>query len=62
MPIEPTNRDGILSYLSSGDFPGIGPKTAERIFDMFGEKTYEIMDEDPEQFLKVKGIGKKQLI
>ena len=62
MPIEPTNREGILSYLSSGDFPGIGPKTAERIFDMFGEKTYEIMDEDPEQFLKVKGIGKKQLI
>ena len=33
MPIEPTNREGILSYLSSGDFPGIGPKTAERIFE-----------------------------
>ena len=28
---------------------------------MFGEKTYEIMDEDPMQLLKVKGFGKKQL-
>ena len=39
MPVEPANREGIISYLSSGEFPGIGPKTAERIFDMFGEKT-----------------------
>lgn len=61
MPVEPTNREGILSYLSSGDFPGIGPKTAERIFEKFGEKTYEIMDGDPERLLKIKGFGKKQL-
>ena len=42
-------------------FPGIGPKTAERIYQKFGEKTFEILDQDPEQLLKIKGFTKKQL-
>ena len=59
--ILPTNREGIISYLSSGDFPGIGSKTSERIYEQFGEKTYEVIDTSPNKLLSIKGFGKKQL-
>ena len=42
--ILPTNTEGLVRYLSSGNFPGIGPKTAERIVDTFGSETIHIMD------------------
>ena len=61
IPLVRMTREGIISFLSSGAYQGIGNKLAERIFDMFGDKTIEIIDEDPEQLLKVKGFGKKQL-
>ena len=61
IPLERMTREGIISFLSSGAYQGIGNKLAEKIFDMFGDKTIEIIDEDPEQLLKVKGFGKKQL-
>ena len=47
MTVEPNTREGIERYLASGVFPGIGPKTAERIYQKFGEKTFEILDQDP---------------
>ena len=61
MTVEPNTREGIERYLASGVFPGIGPKTAERIYQKFGEKTFEILDQDPEQLLKIKRFTRKQL-
>lgn len=58
--IAPTDREGLVSYLSSGLFKGIGPVTAERIVEMFGEKTLEVIKENPEELGKVKGISKKK--
>lgn len=51
-----TTKDSILTYLSCGTFRGIGLKTAQRIYDMFGSDTYRIFDEEPERLLQVKGI------
>ena len=55
--VVPTEKDKILQYLSSNRIKGIGPATAKRIVDEFGEDTYTIFDKHPEQLLRIKGIG-----
>lgn len=54
-------KEGIISYLSSGQIKGIGPVMAERIFDAFGMNTLAILDKKPERLLEVKGISKAKL-
>ena len=56
--ILPQSLDGIERYLSSGVIKGIGPKTAERIVQQFGLRTFEIMEKYPEKLKEVKGILK----
>ena len=58
---EPITREGIVKYLASGEFAGIGIKTSERIYEMFGDKTFDIIDKDPEKLLNVKNFNRKQL-
>ncbi|HJL94244.1 MAG TPA: ATP-dependent RecD-like DNA helicase [SAR324 cluster bacterium] len=60
MPIEPTSEEGMVRYLSSKVFKGIGEKTAQHIVNKFGKKTFKIIDISPESLSKVKGVGKKQ--
>jgi exodeoxyribonuclease V alpha subunit len=57
----PTTPQTVLSYLESGYIRGIRKKTAANIFAMFGEKSIEILDQDPDQLKNVKGIGEKTL-
>lgn len=52
----PKNREGIIGYLSSGLIKGVGPVTAVRIADMFGEDTFRVMQEEPEKLLQIRGI------
>lgn len=59
--VMPQNTDGIIAYLSSGLIKGIGPETAKAIVARFGKQTLNIMDNDPEQLLQVKGIAKAKL-
>ena len=58
--ITPT-REGIIAYLASGQIRGIGKKTAERIYDTFGQQTLQILDQEPKKMLTVKGISEKKL-
>ncbi|MCE5230165.1 ATP-dependent RecD-like DNA helicase [bacterium] len=58
-PTLPTGERGIEVYLASGAIKGIGPKTAARIVAMFGEHTFEILDEEPNRLREVPGIGRK---
>ena len=58
--IRPT-KEGIISYLSSGQIKGIGPKLAERIFDLFGLETLNVLDSDPKKLLSVAGISENKL-
>lgn len=57
----PTTREGIIGYLSSGMVKGVGAKTAERIVERFGLRTFEVMDEYPDSLLEIKGITRKKL-
>lgn len=58
--IAPT-KEGIIAYLSSGQIKGIGPKTAERIFDAFGLDTLNVLDGEPERLLSISGISESKL-
>lgn len=57
----PDDSEGIREFLGSGAIRGIGPKTARAIVDMFGTRSLEIIEEDPDKLLEVKGIGRKTL-
>lgn len=53
----PTDLASYEKYLSSGVFKGIGKKLAKRIVQCFGEKTFTVMEEEPERLTEVKGIS-----
>ena len=57
----PATENAILKYLSSGVLKGIGPTLAKRMVDEFGEKTLDIIENEPEQLVKVKGITVKKI-
>ena len=48
---------GIEKYLGSGLVKGIGPKFAGRIVNAFGTETLDVIEERPDELLKVPGIG-----
>lgn len=54
-----SESDNLQEYLSSGIFPGIGEKMAQRIIKAFGEETANILDNDPALFrsVKIKGLS-----
>lgn len=54
----PATVYGIEKYLGSGLVKGIGPVFARKIVEKFGEDTLDIIDETPEELIKVPGIGK----
>ena len=50
----------ILRYLSGRVIKGIGPKTAARIVDRFGDETLTIMERDPLRLAEVPGISREK--
>ena len=52
----PSSEEEIRSYLSSGIIKGVGAAMADRLVQRFGERTLQIMEEEPELLAKVKGI------
>ena len=59
--VMPNDKAGIIAYLSSGFIKGIGPKTAKTIVARFGEHTLDVLENDPQQLLTVKGIAQGKL-
>ena len=57
----PASKEGIIKYLSSGLYKGIGPKTAENIYKTFGKQSIEVLTRQTERLREVKGIGKSTL-
>ncbi|MDD7429997.1 MAG: ATP-dependent RecD-like DNA helicase [Oscillospiraceae bacterium] len=57
----PATSSAILKYLSSGAIKGIGPAMAKKIVDKFGEKSLDIIENEPEKLLEIKGITKKRI-
>ncbi|MGN1098065.1 MAG: AAA family ATPase, partial [Clostridia bacterium] len=62
--ILPQSLNSIYTYLASGAISGIGPSTARKIVDLFGEETFDVIRTDPQRLTAVKGIssGKAEAI
>lgn len=57
---DPTSREGIVKYLSSGLIKGVGEVTANNIYDKFGEDTFGVIENNPMQLVRVKGISQRK--
>lgn len=57
----PTTQTGVVRYLSSGLVKGIGAGFAQKIVDVFGDRTLQVIDESPSFLAEVKGIGAKRI-
>lgn len=58
---KPSGKKAIISYLSSGNIESIGNKTAELIYEKFGDKSIDVVFNEAEKLLSIQGIGKKKL-
>ena len=52
----PEDEEEIFNYLSSGIIKGVGPATARRIVDRFGQETLDVLERSPEQLTTLKGV------
>lgn len=56
----PVGEQAILDYLSSGVIKGVGAATARRLVDAFGENVLSVIENDPQQLTKIKGVTRKR--
>jgi exodeoxyribonuclease V alpha subunit len=59
--VRPATIAGIQKYLGSGLIKGVGPVTARRIVEHFGEKTLDVIESDISRLAEVKGIARKRI-
>lgn len=53
----PATATELLKYLSAGTIKGIGPATAVKIVEAFGEDTFDILENNPKKLSSIKGIS-----
>ncbi len=53
----PDNAASIYKYLASGGIKGVGPATALRIVNRFGDNTLNIIEKEPQRLAEIKGIS-----
>ena len=58
--IMPETLDSLERYLGNGTIKGVGPATAKRIVDYFGQETMYVLKFEPEKLASVKGITKSK--
>ena len=58
----PEDRAGILRYLSSRIIKGVGPRTAVKIVDKFGDETFDVIENRPEWLSEISGISRKKAL
>ena len=54
----PESAEALEKYLASGTIKGIGPATARKIIDKFGDDTINIFKFEPMRLAEIKGISK----
>jgi len=59
-PVQPKDKEVMVSYLGSGLIKGIGPVLARAIVDCFGDRTFAVIEENPRRLREVPGIGKNK--
>ena len=55
--IMPETLEALEKYLSGGIIKGVGPATAKRIVDKFGEETIPVLKFEPERLAHIRGIS-----
>ena len=53
----PETEAQILKYLSGGAIKGVGPATALKIVELFKQETLDIIENHPEELVRIKGIN-----
>ena len=56
----PTTKEGIEKYLGSGMVKGIGPINAKKLVAKFGERIFDIIEQESARLEDVDGIGPKR--
>ncbi len=56
----PQTTSAILKYLSSRSVKGIGPASARKIVERFGEDTFDILENHPDMLAGIPGISQKK--
>ena len=57
----PSSTVEIEKYLASGIISTIGPKNASYIVEQFGKKSLDIVFDETDKLIEVRGIGKKSI-
>ncbi|MDA3797685.1 MAG: ATP-dependent RecD-like DNA helicase [Kiritimatiellae bacterium] len=57
----PSSKEGIRRFLSNKIMEGIGEKTIDKVLDKFGLSALNILNEEPNRYLEIEGIGKSRL-
>lgn len=59
--VQPQDKDGIVEFLSSDLFKGIGEKLAKKIVDILGDKTLELILEDKSNLYQVPKLSQAKI-
>ncbi|MDR0883077.1 MAG: ATP-dependent RecD-like DNA helicase [Oscillospiraceae bacterium] len=55
--VVPRTAAQMLKYLSAKTVKGIGPATARRLVELYGDKTFDILENHPELLAEVRGMS-----
>lgn len=53
----PRTEKGLIAFLASDRFPGVGAKLAERLVKAFGTGLTQVIAQEPERLIEVKGVS-----
>ncbi|MBE6153033.1 MAG: ATP-dependent RecD-like DNA helicase [Firmicutes bacterium] len=59
--VKPEEKDGIIEFLCSDLFNGIGEKTAKKIVDVLGDNTLDLIIENKDNLLLVPNLKQKKI-
>ena len=58
----PQTLGALEKYLANGSIKGIGPVTAKKIIDTFGNETIHVFKYEPERLANIRGISKDKAV
>lgn len=56
----PEGKEEIYSFLASGVCKGLGPTTAKRIVEKFGEDALSVLEQEPERLTVLRGMTRRK--
>lgn len=58
----PQTLGALEAYLANGSIKGVGPATASKIVNKFGEDTIHVLKYEPQKLVQIKGITKTKAV